>query len=41
MYLSEDTIPPNSTVQLPLITAEDCAYVVYSSGTTGKPKGFF
>ncbi|VDK29103.1 unnamed protein product [Gongylonema pulchrum] len=30
---------PSPSIELPEVTADDRAYVVYSSGTTGKPKG--
>lgn len=40
IYTFDSLLPtPSDSIELPLITPDDRAYIVYSSGTTGKPKG--
>uniref|UniRef100_A0A915Q4E9 Carrier domain-containing protein n=1 Tax=Setaria digitata TaxID=48799 RepID=A0A915Q4E9_9BILA len=40
IYKFDSPIPePTKSIQLPEVTPDDLAYIVYSSGTTGKPKG--
>lgn len=42
MYVFGPPIPePSPSTALPNVGPDDRAYIVYSSGTTGKPKGFF
>uniref|UniRef100_A0A0R3RN00 AMP-binding domain-containing protein n=1 Tax=Elaeophora elaphi TaxID=1147741 RepID=A0A0R3RN00_9BILA len=41
MYVFGSLLPnPSPFIKLPEIGPDDRAYIVYSSGTTGKPKGF-